>query len=110
LFIKDFIYDVYGHRLAMTVSGSTLPAVPNGTFTYGYDVHRSVSQLVDANGNTTASYGYAPYGQSDGTLSQGENADKTNPINPFPVLGQAGRHWLEHPGHGRAPGQTLLTS
>jgi len=83
LFIKDFIYDVYGRRLAMTVSSSTLPGVPNGTFTYGYDVHGSVSQLVDANGNTTASYGYTPYGKSDSTLSQGENADKTNPMNPF---------------------------
>jgi RHS repeat-associated protein len=83
LWIKDFTYDVYGHRLAMTVSGSTLPSVPNGTFTYGYDVHGSVSQLVDPNGNTTASYGYAPYGQTDTTLSQGENTDQTNPINPF---------------------------
>jgi len=83
LFVKDFTYDVYGHRLAMTVSGSTSPSVPNGTFTYGYDVHGSVSQLVDANGNTMASYGYTPYGQNDTALSQGENADKTNPINPF---------------------------
>ena len=46
-------------------------------------MHGSVSQLVDSNGKTTASYGYTPYGQSDSTLSQGENTDQTNPINPF---------------------------
>jgi RHS repeat-associated protein len=53
------------------------------TSTYGYDVHGSVSQLVDPNSKTTASYGYTPYGQSDSQLSQGENPDKTSPINPF---------------------------
>jgi RHS repeat-associated protein len=57
--------------------------VPNGTPTFGYDVHGSVSQLIDANGNSQASYGYKAYGQTDGALTQGD-PDPLNPINPFP--------------------------
>ena len=79
---KDYSYDAFGHRLSQTVSGSTLPTVPNGTFTYGYDVHGSVSQLVDANGNTQASYGYKPYGQTDTTLTT-PDPDPLNPLNSF---------------------------
>ncbi|TME54491.1 MAG: RHS repeat protein [Chloroflexi bacterium] len=59
---KDYTYDAYGHRLSMTNT-------PNGqasqTFTYGYNVHDSVSQLIDTNGNATTSYGYRPYGDPD---------------------------------------------
>jgi YD repeat-containing protein len=83
LSVKDFTYDVNGHRLAMTSTPYTngRPGSPT-TYTYGYDVHGSVSQLVDPNGNTTASYGYTPYGQSDSQLSQGDT-DKTTLLNPF---------------------------
>src|SRR5262249_58283034 len=52
------------------------------TSTYGYDVHGPGSQLVDASGNTTASYGYQPYGQPDSQLSQGDS-NQTSPLNPF---------------------------
>jgi RHS repeat-associated protein len=52
------------------------------TYTYGYDVHGSVSQLLAPDGSTKASYGYTPYGQSDGQLSQGDT-DTTKVINPF---------------------------
>ena len=79
---RDYSYDAYGHRLSQTVTGSTLPSVPNGTSTYGYDVHGSVSQLVDANGNSQASYGYKAYGQSDGGLTQGD-PDPINPVSSF---------------------------
>jgi RHS repeat-associated protein len=79
---RDYSYDAYGNRLSQTVSGSTLSSVPNGTSTYGYDVHGSVSQLVDANGNSQASYGYKAYGQSDGGLSQGD-PDPLNPVSAF---------------------------
>ncbi len=79
---KDYSYDAYGHRLSQTVTGSVLPSVPNGTSTYGYDMHGSVSQLVDANGSSQASYGYKPYGQSDGGLTQGD-PDPLNPVSSF---------------------------
>jgi hypothetical protein len=62
------------------------PGTPT-TYTYGYDVHGSVSQLVDPSGNTTASYGYTPYGQSDGQLSQGDT-NQTSPLNPFRYTGK----------------------
>jgi RHS repeat-associated protein len=81
--VKDYTYDAFGHRLSMTstpFSGGT--AQPASTFTYGYDVHGSVSQLVDANGNTQASYGYKAYGQTDTSLTQGDT-DPLNPLNPF---------------------------
>jgi RHS repeat-associated protein len=79
---RDYSYDVYGNRLSQTITGSTLPTVPNGTSTYGYDVHGSVSQLIDANGNSQASYGYKAYGQTDGGLTQGD-PDPLNPVSSF---------------------------
>jgi RHS repeat-associated protein len=79
---RDYSYDAYGHRLSQTITGSVLPSVPNGTSTYGYDVHGSVSQLVDANGNSQASYGYKAYGQTDGGLTQGD-PDQLTPLNGF---------------------------
>jgi RHS repeat-associated protein len=83
LSVKDFTYDVNGNRLDMTSTPYTngQPGTPT-TYTYGYDAHGSVSQLVDPNGNTKASYGYTPYGDSDNQLSQGDT-DKTTPLNPF---------------------------
>lgn len=83
LSVKDFTYDVYGHRLAMTNTPYTngQPATPT-TYTYVYDVLGSVSQLVAPDGSTTASYGYAAYGQGDSQLSQGDT-DQTTPLNPF---------------------------
>jgi RHS repeat-associated protein len=76
---KDYTYDAFGHRLSQSVTG---PALPNGISTYGYDVHGSVSQLVDASGNTQASYAYKPYGQTDTGLTQGDT-DPLNPLNSF---------------------------
>jgi RHS repeat-associated protein len=86
LHLKDFTYDVYGHRLSMTDTpySNGVAGTPT-TSTYGYDVHGSVSQLVDSSGSTTESYGYTPYGQSDSQLTQLSpgNTDKTTPLNPF---------------------------
>ncbi len=78
-YTRDYSYDAYGHRLGQTVTG---PAQPNGTFTYGYDTHGSVSQLVDAGGNSQARYGYKAYGQTDGGLTTGDT-DQLDPHNPF---------------------------
>ena len=76
---KDYSYDIVGHRLAMTVT-------PNGsaatTYGYGYNVHGSVSLLVDPTGNAKAAYGYRPYGDPDTALTKGDT-DPTNPFNPY---------------------------
>jgi RHS repeat-associated protein len=76
---KDYTYDAYGHRLSMT---NTPNGQPSQTFTYGYNVHDSVSQLIDSNGNATASYGYRPYGDADTGQTQGDT-DTKNPTNAY---------------------------
>src|SRR5205823_4813690 len=83
LVAKDYSYDALGRRLSMTntpYSGGV--AQPSSTFTYGYDTHGSTSELLDSTGNTKASYGYQPYGQTDTTLSKGDT-DTISPFNPF---------------------------
>ncbi len=76
---KSYSYDAFGHRIGLTNS-------PNGgtaaTYTYGYDVHGSVSLLLGDTGSATASYGYRPYGAADAELTKGDlNAD--NPLNAY---------------------------
>jgi RHS repeat-associated protein len=86
--VKDFTYDVNGHRLAETDNKySNGQAGTPTTYTYGYDTHGSVSQLVAPDSSTKASYGYTPYGQSDTTLSHGDT-DQTTPTNPFRFSGK----------------------
>lgn len=71
---RTYSYDGLGHRTAMTDS--------EGTFTYGHDVHGSVSQLIRANGSVKAAYRYEGYGRSDIQLTQGD-VSGTDPINPY---------------------------
>ncbi len=53
-------------------------------YTYGYDVHGSVSQLLGNDGQTSAPYGYDPYGEEDTTLTKGDPAtNDVNITNPF---------------------------
>jgi RHS repeat-associated protein len=76
---KDYTYDIYGHRMSETVT----PVNQAGTtYTYAYNVHDSVSLLLDPNGGTKASYGYRPYGDADNALTGGDQ-NKTDPFNPY---------------------------
>ena len=80
---KSYTYDAFGRRQGMTdtpYSGGAAQT-PN-VYTYGYDAHGSVSQLVDSSGISKASYGYKPYGTPDTALTQGDS-DTLKPINPF---------------------------
>ena len=76
---KDYSYDIYGHRLTETVTPAGQAAT---NYTYAYNVHDSVSLLMDPNGTAKASYGYRPYGDPDTNLSGGD-VNKNDPINPY---------------------------
>ena len=81
--VKDYAYDPSGHRLSFTdtpYSGGS-PGSPT-TYSYGYNVHGSVSQLVDPSGGVKASYGYKPCGSPDSPLTRGDT-DQKSPLNPF---------------------------
>jgi RHS repeat-associated protein len=58
------------------------PAKPTKDYTYAYDVHGSVSALVDEAGSVAASYGYDAYGEKDAGISGGDPED-ANPLNPY---------------------------
>ena len=86
---KSYAYDAYANRIGLTTSpaGGT-PA----SYTYGYDVHGSVSLLLADTGAATASYGYRAYGGADDELTAGDfdPSDRTeatglldNPLNAF---------------------------
>jgi YD repeat-containing protein len=83
---KSYAYDAYGHRLSLTDKTNATGA--SNTYSYGTDVHGSVSQLLDDAGNVTASYGYTAYGGSDAptgdteSLSSGD-PDAQAPLNPY---------------------------
>ena len=83
---KSFSYDSYGHRLSMTETDNATLAQSN--YTYGHDVHGSVSQLIDDTGKVKASYGYNAYGGSDASSSDPQaltTGDTNNlaPVNPY---------------------------
>jgi RHS repeat-associated protein len=86
---KTYAYDAYGHRLTMDsvpTSGGT-----SEHFTYGSDVHGSVSQLLDDAGGVKASYGYTAFGGTDSTdnesLTSGD-PDPQAPLNPYRYTGK----------------------
>ncbi|HVM19675.1 MAG TPA: hypothetical protein VM307_06920 [Egibacteraceae bacterium] len=60
------------------------PAGPEAPkdYTYGYDVHGSVSQLVADAGTVSAAYGYKAYGGADPALSGGDK-NEDDPVNPY---------------------------
>jgi RHS repeat-associated protein len=76
---KTYSYDAYGTRISMVKTPS---AGSEEMFTYGYDVHGSVSLLLDQSSNVRATYGYSPYGAEDGALTK-RDTTKPDPGNPF---------------------------
>jgi RHS repeat-associated protein len=87
---KSYGYDPFGLRLSMTnAPASTTPSAVGkpGTFTYAYDVHGSVSALLDGGGNIEAAYGYDAYGKSDPELSSGDN-DPLLQLNAYRYTGK----------------------
>ncbi|WP_158290897.1 DUF6188 family protein [Kribbella antiqua] len=63
------------------------------SYTYGNDVHGSVTQLLDENGGIKASYGYDAYGRQD--TKDGDTAGlttgDTNDLKPFNPYRYAGK-------------------
>ena len=86
---KTFAYDTYGRRLSMS---DTDAAGRTDTYTYGHDVHSSVSQLITDAGIVKASYGYDAYGGTDappgGEALTAGDTDAQAPLNPFRYAGK----------------------
>ena len=92
---KNYGYDAWGHRITLTedvTSGAPGDVDPAPEpYTYGHDVHGSVSLLINEASTATASYGYRPYGESDDELTVGdfdpsdpdETKDPTTGDNPL---------------------------
>lgn len=71
---KSYGYDGSGHRTGMTYEPYGADNQPDPTkrrlFSYGYDVHGSISLLLDQTGAAQESYGYQPYGAADPDLTK----------------------------------------
>jgi RHS repeat-associated protein len=99
---KSYSYDAWGHRISLTDDetqlGSGGTSDPDAeSFTYAYDVHGSVSLLIDESSTATASYGYRPYGGANDALtagdfdpsdSQEEAGREDDPLNAFRYSGR----------------------
>jgi RHS repeat-associated protein len=79
--IKSYSYDAYGNRISLR-NDPVDSAQAIKDYTYVYDVHGSVSALIDSSQNVVASYGYEAYGGKDAGLSGGDPEDN-NPLNPY---------------------------
>ncbi len=81
---KSYSYDSFGHLISMTDDPDD-PGQPTKNYTYAYDVHGSISQLIDETGQVQASYGYTPYGSPDKGLTAGDTADDVgqDALNPY---------------------------
>lgn len=87
---KTYRYDALDRRtgLATVLGSAAADDDVAGTLTYGYELHGSVSLLLQDTGNLKASYAYEPYSKEDVGLSRGDRtSDKQNPFNPFRYTG-----------------------
>jgi RHS repeat-associated protein len=86
---KTYAYDAYGHRLGLTDRNNSTGAT--NSYSYGSDVHGSVSQLLDDAGSVKASYGYTAFGGTDSTDSESLTSGDTDnqaPLNPYRYTGK----------------------
>ena len=94
---KTYSYNAQGQRMTMTDQAVGSPDSSQQSFSYGVDVHGSVSQLLSEDGKVKASYGYDAYGNADtgdaGTpgadksLTSGDTDDQ-DPLNPYRYTGK----------------------
>ncbi len=88
---KTYAYDNYGHRLQMSDKNNATGVTD--TYTYGTDVHGSISQLITDAGKVKASYGYDAYGGSDAPSTDSQSlttgdTDNQTPLNPYRYSGK----------------------
>ena len=62
---KTYSYNAQGQRIAMTDQLTGSADSTQKSFSYGVDVHGSVSQVLTDDGKVKASYGYDAYGNAD---------------------------------------------
>lgn len=90
---KTYAYNAVGQRTSMTDQATGSLDDTQTSYTYGTDVHGSVTQLLDENGGIKASYGYDAYGRQDTKdtdttgLSSGDLED-LKPFNPYRYAGK----------------------
>jgi RHS repeat-associated protein len=86
---KSYSYDAFGKRIGLN---DRRPDGSSKDFTYGTDVHGSISLLLDDAGKATASYGYTAYGDRDDELTEerdpwdsggARTLTPDNPLNPY---------------------------
>lgn len=81
---KSYSYDAFGDKVGMS---NTPSGGATERYSYGYDTHGSISQILSENGGAKASYGYEPYGAQQGSLSKGDT-DAKSPLNPYRFTGK----------------------
>jgi RHS repeat-associated protein len=82
--VRDYAYDPFGNRIGMSKTDTATSGSQSTTdYTYGYDVHGSVSLLIDSAGAAKARYGYSSYGECDNELTNEPNSGET-PDNAKP--------------------------
>ena len=86
---KSYSYDAFGKRIGLN---DKRPDGSSKDFTYGTDVHGSISLLLDETGKAQAAYGYTAYGDSDTELTEERDPwdaggtrvlTPDNPLNPY---------------------------
>jgi YD repeat-containing protein len=90
---KSYAYDPFGNRVGMTndpVGGT------KRSYDYAYNIHGSVSLLINEAGEAKASYGYTAYGESDTGLTNELDPDSgqstggggRDPLNAYRYSGK----------------------
>jgi RHS repeat-associated protein len=79
---RTYSYDAYGHRISL-ISKNNATGVTDLPYSYGHDVHGSISQLLTDGGAVKASYGYDAYGGVDASGTEALTSGDTNALAPF---------------------------